>query len=119
MYLNYREIEYGFRITIERNTGVDFQRVMRLNKRATTIVLVIDSKRCCASICFYRFKDNRKYDIDPVAICEYLNTTDKEKEPLLSTDPKDQPAALELFNHQSKRKVDNSIQDELEIHRQH
>ncbi|MCI0610859.1 MAG: hypothetical protein L0Z71_17590 [Anaerolineae bacterium] len=60
--------------------------------------------------------------MDPVAIYECLNTSDKEKELLLSTNPEDEPAASALFNQkillnqQGWKSEDGATQDKLEIH---
>lgn len=119
-YFGFLEFEYGFQITRESNSDIRPQTDGIVEYASTTIIVVIDSETGYAGMWFYRPKDSKKYDLDPIAIYEYLNTSDKEKELLLSTEPKDQPAALDLFNrkfllNQSGWKVDNSTEDKLEI----
>jgi len=86
-----------------------------------TTVIVIDSETGYAAVWFYRIKDGRKYDLDPVAIHEYLNTSDKEKELLLSTNPKDHSTASALFNQKfllnqpGWKSESDTTQDKLEI----
>jgi hypothetical protein len=95
---NFLESEYIFKVTLESNSDVRLQTDGMIEYTSGTTVIVIDSETGYAAVWFYRIKDGRKYDLDPVAIHEYLNTSEKEKELLLSTNPKDQPTALALFN---------------------
>ena len=97
-YYYYLEISYGFKITLESNSDIHPQTDGVVEYTSDTTSVVIESETGSASTWFYRLKDGRKYELDPVAIHEYLNTTDKEKEILLSTNPKDQPPASALFN---------------------
>jgi hypothetical protein len=97
-HFNYLESEYGFRCSQASNSEVRPQTDGIVEYTSDTTAIVIDSETGYAAVWFYRIKDGRKYDLDPVAIDEYLNTTDKEKELLLSTNPNNQPAASDLFN---------------------
>jgi len=94
----YLESENGFKVTVERNSEVRPQTDGVVEYKAATTVIVIDSETGYAAVRFYRSQDGEDYYLDPVAIHEYLNTSDKEKELLLSTDPRDEPAASALFN---------------------
>jgi len=120
-YFSYLESEYGFKVTLEGSSEVRPETDGAVEYTSDTTVIVIDSETGSAAAWFYRIKDGRKYELDPVAIHEYLSTSDKEKELLLSTNPKDQPAASTLFNqkfllNQSGWKSDNgTTQDKLEL----
>jgi hypothetical protein len=97
-HFGYLETEYGFEITRQSNSDIRPQTDGALEYASNTTVVVIDSETGSVAIWFYRIKDGKRYDLDPVAIEEYLNTSDKEKELLLSTNPTDYAAALDLFN---------------------
>jgi hypothetical protein len=120
-HFGYLESEYGFKVTLQSNAEARPQTDGVVEYTSNTTVVVIDSETGSAAAWFYRIKDGRKYDLDPVAIHEYLNTSDKEKELLLSTNPKDEPAASALFNqnfllNQPEWKSDSdATQDKLEI----
>ena len=120
-HFGYLESENGFKVTVERNSEVRPQTDGVVEYTSNTTVVVIDSETGSAAAWFYRIKDGRKYDLDPVAIHEYLNTSDKEKELLLSTNPKDDSAASALFNqnfllNQPGWKSDSgATQDKLEL----
>ena len=120
-HFSYLEYEYGFKVTVEGNSDIRPQTDGAVEYTSDTTVIVIDSETGYAAVWFYRIKDGRKYDLDPVAIHEYLNTSDKEKELLLSTNPKDHSTASALFNqkfllNQPGWKSDSdTTQDKLEI----
>jgi len=97
-HFSYLETEYEFKVIHEGNSDVRPQTDGVVEYASDTTVVVIDSETGSAAVWFYRIRDGRKYDLDPVAIHEYLNTTDKERELLLSTNPKDDSAASVLFN---------------------
>jgi hypothetical protein len=61
-------------------------------------VIIIDSATGYAAVRFYRIQDGEDYYLDPVAINAYLSTNDRQKEILLSTNPKDNLSASTLFN---------------------
>jgi hypothetical protein len=120
-HFGYLESEYVFKVTFESNAEARSQTDGVVEYTSNTTVVVIDSETGSAAAWFYRIKDGRKYDLDPVAIHEYLNTSDKEKELLLSTNPRDDSAASALFNqnfllNQPRWKSDSgATQDKLEI----
>jgi len=120
-HFGYLESEHDFKVTLHSNYDVRPQTDGVVEYTSDTTVIVIDSETGYAAVWFYRIKDGRKYDLDPMAIHEYLSTSDKEKELLLSTNPKDQPAASTLFNqkfllNQLGWKSDGgTTQDKLEI----
>jgi hypothetical protein len=120
-YFSYLEFEYGFKITLESNSDIRPKTDGVVEYTSNNTVIVIDSDAGSAAAWFYRIKDSRKYELDPVAIHEYLNTNDKEKELLLSTNPKDQPAASNLFNqkfllNQPEWKLENgTTQEKLDL----
>lgn len=88
-FFGYLESEYGFKLTLAANSSVRPQTDGAVEYRSATTAVVIDSETGYAAVWFYRIQDGRKYDLDPVAIHEYLNTNDKEKKLLVSTNPKD------------------------------
>lgn len=118
---DYLEFEYGFKLTLESNSDVRPQIDGAAEYTSDTTVVVIDSETGSAAAWFYRIQDGRKYELDPVAVHEYLNTSDKEKELLLSTNPKDQLAASALFNQKfllnqpGWKSEDSTTLDKLEI----
>lgn len=97
-HFGYLESQYGFTITYEGNSDVRPQTDGAVKYTSNTTVVLIDSETGYATARFYRVKDGEKYYLTPVDIFEYLNTTDKEKELLLSTNPADQVSASALFN---------------------
>lgn len=97
-YFDFLESEYGFKITREGNSNVRPQTDGVVEYSSNSTVVVIDSETGYATVLVYRIKDGDKYYLTPVDIHEYLNTTDKEKELLLSTNPADQSLASALFN---------------------
>ena len=120
-HFSYLESEYGFKVTVEGNSDIRPQTDGAVEYTSDTTVIVIDSETGYAAVWFYRIKDGRKYDLDPVAIHEYLNTSDKEKELLLSTNPKDHSTASALFNQKfllnqpGWKSESDTTQDKLEI----
>ena len=97
-HFGYLEFELGFKVSLENNSEVRPQTDGVVEYISDTTVIVIDSETGYAAVRFYRVKDGKKHYLTPVDIHEYLNTTDKEKKLLLSTNPKDQHAASALFN---------------------
>jgi hypothetical protein len=119
-HFSFLESEYGFNLTFESNSEVRPQTDGVVEYTSNTVVVVIDSEIGSAAVWFYRIKDGKKYELDPVAIHEYLNTSDKEKEILLSTNPKDDSDASTLFNQifllnqPAWKALDGTTQDKLE-----
>ena len=97
-HFGFLELEYGFRINQANNSDLRIETYGIVEYTSSTTVITIDSEAGSASVWFYRTKDGRKFDLDSVAIDEYLNTNEKEKELLLSTNPTDSLAASNLFN---------------------
>jgi hypothetical protein len=97
-YFSFLESELGFIVTFESNSQVRPQTDGVVEYRSGTTVVVIDSETGYVAVKFYRIQDDKSHYLDPVAIHEYLNTSEKEKILLLSIDPKDQAAASALFN---------------------
>ncbi len=97
-YFSYLESEYGFNITYESNSNVRPQTDGAVEYTSDTTVVLIDSENGYATVRFYRIKDGKKYYLTPVDIYEYLNTSDEEKELLLSTNPENKSRASALFN---------------------
>ena len=120
-HFGYLESKYGFKVTLASNSDVRPQTDGVAEYMSDTTVIVIDSETGYAAVWFYRIKDGKKYYLTPVDIYEYLNTSDKEKELLISTNPKDQPTASALFNqkfllNQPGWKSDGgTTQDKLEV----
>ena len=119
-HFGYLQYEYGFRITREGNSDNRPQTDGVVEYTSDTTVVVIDSETGSAAVWFYRIKDGRKHELDPVVIHEYLSTTDKEKELLLSTDPRKHRDASTLFNQKfllnqpGWKSEGGSTQDDLE-----
>ena len=97
-YFSYLESEYSFSITYEGNSDIRPQTDGAVEYTSDTTVVLIDSETGYPTVRFYRIKDGKKYYLTPVDIYEYLNTSDKEKELLLSTNPTNKSAASALFN---------------------
>ncbi len=97
-YFCYLESEYSFKISRQDNSELRPQTDGVVEYSSNTTVIVIDSETGSAALWFYRFGDGRKFYLDPVAIHEYMNTTQKEKELLLSVNLQNQNAASILFN---------------------
>jgi hypothetical protein len=97
-YFYYLESEYSFKINRQDNSELRPQTDGVVEYSSNTTVIVIDSETGSAAMWFYRSADGRNFYLDPVAIHEYMNTTQKEKELLLSVNPQDQSAASILFN---------------------
>jgi hypothetical protein len=97
-YFVFLEKEYGFRLTKEDNSDFLPKTDGVVEYTSNSTVIVIDSETGYASVWFYRSSDDRKYNLDPVVIHEYLNTNATEKELLLSTNPQDSSYASALFN---------------------
>ena len=97
-HFGFLEAEYGFKVTHEGNSEIRPQTEGVVEYTSDKSVVVIDSETGYAATWSYRIKDGRKYYLTPVDIHEYLDTSDREKELLLSTKPQDDPAASALFN---------------------
>jgi hypothetical protein len=95
---SYLEDEYGFKPVKEGNSDIRKQTDGVVEYQSDTTAVVIDSETGYAAVWFYRIKDGRKFDLDPITIHEYLNTSEKDRELLLSSNPKDESAASALFN---------------------
>jgi len=95
---SFLESEYSFKIIFSSNSDVRPQTDGIVKYASDTTMVLIDSETGQAAIRFVRLHDNENYYIDPVSIHEYLNTSIVEKKLLLSKNPKDQPAAMNLFN---------------------
>lgn len=120
-YFGYLESEYGFYITKSNNSPRSEETDGAVEYSSNVITIVIDSEMGYAAVWFYRPSDGRKFDLDPVAIDEYLNTDHREKELLLSINPNDHLAAQKLFNEKfllnqpEWRPVNNYVQDRLSL----
>lgn len=120
-HFGYLESGYGFKISLERNSEVRPQTDGVVEYTSNTTVIIIDSETGYAAVRFYRIKDGKKYYLTPVDIHEYLNTTDKEKELLLSASSDDETAASSLFNQKflldqpAWKSGGDTTQDNLEI----
>jgi hypothetical protein len=97
-YFNFLETDFGFTIVNEANSEVRSLTDGDIEFASDVINVLIDSENGYVSLQFYRPKDGPKYYLTPIDIYEYLNTTNEEKELLLSTSPADRLAASELFN---------------------
>ena len=95
---HYLESEFGFKITLSKNSEVRPQTDGMVKYESDTTFILIDSETGYATVRFARVVDGEKYYLTPVDIHEYLSTNEEEKDLLLSTNPKDQSAASSLFN---------------------
>jgi len=116
----YLESEYSYKAIIENNSDVRPQTDGEVEYASNSTVIVIDSETGYAAVRFYRIQDGKKNYLTPVDINEYLDTSEKEKESLLSTNPKDQSIASALFNqkfilNKPEWKSDGSILEKLEL----
>ena len=98
MHFDFLESEYGFKITHESISNIHPKTDGVIEYTSNTTVILIDSETGYATLRFYRIKDGKNFYLTPIDIHEYLNTSDKEKELLLSTNPSDEPLASMLFN---------------------
>lgn len=118
-YFKFLEHKYGFKITNHNNSEIRPQTDGVVEYSSENVGVIIDSETGYATLRFFRIKDGVKHYITPIDIHEYLNTTDKEKELLLSIDPADEPTASELFNkkfmlHQSGWKGSRGSVEDLD-----
>lgn len=97
-YFSYLETEYRFKLIFASNSDVRPSTDGAVRYESDTTLILIDSETGYVTVRLARVVDGEKYYLTPVDIYEYLNTTEKEKELLLSTNPKDQPTASALFN---------------------
>jgi hypothetical protein len=97
-YFDYLVSEFGFRISRADNSEVRPQTDGAVEYVSDSIGIIIDSETGYAGVRFYRVKDGRKYYVTPIDIYEYLNTSNEEKQLLLSTNPADKFPASTLFN---------------------
>ena len=95
---SFLETEFSFKIIAAHNSEIRPQTDGMVKYQSNTTLILIDSETGYATVRFARVKDGEKYYLTPVDIHEYLNTSDKEKEVLLSTNPEDQQAASAVFN---------------------
>ena len=98
---HYLESEFAFKIAFSRNSEIRPQTDGIVKYESDTILVLIDSETGYATVRIARAVDGEKYYLTPVDIHEYLNTSNKEKEILRSTNPDDQSAASALFNEKS------------------
>lgn len=117
-YFGYLESGYDFKISIANDSIIRPQTDGVVEYTSNNLAIVIDSETGSAALWFYRPRDGKSYDIDPIAIHEYFSTTNEEKDLLLSTNPKDQHTAIDLFNqkfllNQAGWKKEDITQDKL------
>jgi hypothetical protein len=97
-WYGFLESQYGFRLRFENSAAPGHAADGMVEYRTASTAVVIDSDRGAASVWFYRIQDGKQFCLTPVAIDEYLHTSADEKALLLSTDPRDFPAASALSN---------------------
>ncbi|MFT3895053.1 MAG: hypothetical protein QM730_25795 [Anaerolineales bacterium] len=97
-YFSWLETDYNFKLSLESNSDIHPTTDGIVEYKSNTTVVVIDSETGQAAVWYYRISDGKRYDLDPVVMDEYLNSDNGEKKLLLSTDPKDHPAAMSLSN---------------------
>lgn len=90
--------KFGFNVIHARNSEVRPQTDGTVKYQSNNIMIVIGGETGYASLSFSRVVDSEKYYLSLTDVHEYLYTTDKEKELLLSINPSDKSAAESLFN---------------------
>ena len=97
-YFSFLEKSYGYKMIIANNSALrpDTDGIVKYTSNSTQIL--IDSEMGQASVRFTRIHDDEKFYLDPVSIHEYLNTSQEEKQILLSKDVKDKEIANKIFN---------------------
>jgi hypothetical protein len=100
-YFGYLESEYGFKVILASSSEVRPQTDGVVKYASATTLIVIDSDYGQSAVRFVRIQDNEKYCLDPISIHEYLNTSENEKQLLLSTEPSNQPAVSALRSEKS------------------
>ena len=93
----YLESEYDFKVIYASNSEVRPRTDGAVKYASNTTLILIDSETGQAAVRFCRIQDNEGYYLDPVAIHEYMNTSDEEKTILLSKDIKDKDTANAIF----------------------
>lgn len=97
-HFGFLEAEYSFKVLHESNSIVRPETDGAVRYESETTGIFIDSETGYVTLRFYRAKDGDDYYLTPVDIHEYFNTSDEEKEVLLSTDPEKMSVATALFN---------------------
>jgi len=97
-YFDYLETEYKFKLIFANNSDIRPQTDGIVKYASKTTLILIDSEIGQVAVRFLRIQDDERYYLDPVSINEYLNTSDQEKQILLSKDVKDKDAANTIFN---------------------
>jgi len=97
-HFGYLEYEYGFRLILAVESGIRPQTDGVVKYSSNTTLITIDSETGQAAVRFVRVQDDERYYLDPVAIHEYINTSKKEKEILLSRNVNDKETANTIFN---------------------
>lgn len=95
-YFSFLEKEYGFTIKLADNSDVRPQTDAIVKYASHTTLVFVDSEFGRVAVRFNRIQDAERYFLGPVTIHEYLNTTDAEKQTLLSKDPKTLDASKEI-----------------------
>jgi len=97
-YFDFLEVEHKFKLTVANNSDIRPETDGIVKYASNTTLILIDSEAGQAAVRFVRIQDDERYYLDPVSIHEYLNTSEQEKQILLSRDTKDKDAANAIFN---------------------
>jgi len=97
-YFGYLKTEYGFELIFASSSTIRPQTDGTVKYASNTTLILIDSETGQTAVRFVRVQDDERYYLDPVSIHEYLNTSTKEKQILLSRNIKDKEAASAIFN---------------------
>lgn len=97
-YFKYIESEFGFNMTNASNSEIRPQTDGVVRYQTASTIVLVDSETGYVTVRLARVADGEKYYLTPIDIHEYLNTSEDEKNILLSTDPRNEPAASALFN---------------------
>jgi hypothetical protein len=89
---------YDFKITRALSSAVRPHTDGAIEYSSETTVVTVSSETGYVTVMFYRIADGGDYYLTPVDVHEYLNTSEGEKELLLSTNPDDQREASSKFN---------------------
>ena len=120
----YLEKEYDFKMIFASDSR-DTPRTDGIVKYASnSTLIIIDGETGQVSLKFLRVNDDENYYLDPVSIHEYLSTTEKEKQILLSREKKDKENATAILNKtfllaslcwlSSREDIDQDLENRLE-----
>jgi hypothetical protein len=100
-HFSFLETEYDFKVILASSSEVRPQTDGVVKYASNTILVVIDSDMGQAAMGFGRIQDDERNCLDPISIHEYLNTSESEKQVLLSIEPSNQLVASRIRTERS------------------